>query len=771
MAVDQAVRSATRVPTPRADIRPPSRAASRRPHERLQLEPTRVSLAILLALAAAIASLHVLFDAQAWWLVVMIVVTLVLGVAAGTRYLTPRRFVPTAASVVALVVVMTLLFAPGSAILGVIPYGATLERFGELVQAANDSIFRQGVPADAVAPLVFVLAAGLGLIAILADFVAIPGRRPALVGLLLLGVLAIPVFTRRDIADPVWFAITAGAYLLLLMAGRPGSRAGLAITLGVTAIVGALIAPNILPAIDGTVPNTAPGLSTGVNPILRLGEDLRQQSGRRVITYSTDTGTPHYLRLVTLEDFTGDEWAPTLTDVDKNNTTERFGQTPGLSAEIATSSLNSTVEVGNLSSRWLPLPYPPTSLVGTSNEWYWDAATLSVTSPGNTSRGEQYEVQSLVLDPTPDQLRAAGTVVSPGYTDYLALPDDLPELISTTATNVAGAAPTNYERAIALQEYFRSDAFEYSEEAPVDGEYDGTGMEIVATFLEERAGYCVHFASSMAIMARSLGIPSRVVVGFLPGSRISAQGEPGFAVSTDDLHAWPELFFDGIGWMRFEPTPGRGAPAAYADVSVAGVPAPAAPVGPAPGVTPSAAPSAAPSSSTAAPNLDDELATPDGALGVAVPWQLIVAVAVILLALVPAMLRSLQRQQLARRLRSGRASAVDAWVEVLRTAVDLGIRVSPTETPRESALTIAVGGSALASLVHAVELEGYAPHRHRDLGGLWADVRAVRTAMFAQAAGRRALIATALPTSLWRRIAHPLTVQPIVERTRATVDV
>ena len=728
-----------------------------------------MSLAILGALAASIASLHVLFDAQAWWLVVMIVVTLVLGVAAGTRYLTTRRFVPTAASVVALVVLMTLLFAPGSAILGVIPYGSTLERVGELLQAANDSIYRQGVPANAVAPLVFVLAAGLGLIAILADFVAIPGRRPALVGLLLLGVLAIPVITRPDIADPVWFAITAGAYLLLLMAGRPGSRPGLAFTVGATAIVGALIAPTILPAIEGTASNAAPGLSTGVNPILRLGEDLRQQSGRRVITYSTDTGAPHYLRLVTLEDFTGDEWAPTPTDVDENNTAERFGRTPGLSAEIATSPETSTIDVENLSSRWLPLPYPPTSLVGTNNEWYWDAATLSVTSPGNTSRGEQYEVQSLVLDPTPDQLRAAGTVVSPGYTGYLALPDDLPELISTTAENVAGAAPTNYERAIALQEYFRSDAFEYSEEAPVDGEYDGTGMEIVATFLEERAGYCVHFASSMAIMARSLGIPSRVVVGFLPGNRTSTDGEPGFAVATDDLHAWPELFFDDIGWMRFEPTPGRGAPASYADVSVAGVPAPAAPVGPAPGVTPSAAPSAAPTSS-AAPNLDDELNTPDGALGFAVPWQLLVAVAVILLALVPAMVRSLQRQRLARRLTSGRASAVDAWVEVLRTAVDLGIRVSPTETPRETALTIAAGGSALASLVRAVELEGYAPHRHRDLGGLGADVRAVRRAMFAQASGRRTLIATALPTSLWRRIAHPLTVQPIVERTRVTVD-
>ena len=744
-------------------------SASRRPHDRLQIEPIRVSLALLVAFAAAIASLHVLFKTQTWWIVVMIVVVTVLGVAAGTRYLTPRRFVPTAASVVALIALMTLLFAPGYAILGIVPFGPTLERFRELLGAANESIYRQGVPADAVAPIVFVVALGLGLIAMLADLVAITGRRPALVGPLLLVIIAIPVVTRPDIADPLWFAVTAGAYLVLLMAGRPGARPGLAVSIGAAAIIASLFAPILLPAVESTAANTAPGLSTGVNPILRLGDDLRQQSARAVIRYSTQTGAAHYLRLVTLEDFTGDEWAPTPSSVDRNNDVERFGSPPGLSDEVATSPETSSIEVSSLSSRWLPLPYPPTSLRGTANEWYWDTATLAVTSPGNTSRGEQYEVESLVLNPTPEQLLTAGTVVSEDFTGYTTLPEDLPDLISTTATSVAGAAATNYEKAIALQEYFRSDAFEYSEEAPVDGDYDGTGMDIVATFLEKRSGYCVHFASSMAIMARSLGIPSRVVVGFLPGDRTSTGGEPGFSVSTDDLHAWPELFFDGIGWVQFEPTPGRGAPASYADVSVAGVPAPAAPDGPAPGVTPSAAPSAAPSNS-ATQNSNGDPASPDVAVGVAIPWQLLVLFAVIALALVPAVMRSLQRQKLARRLRSGVASAVDAWVEVLRTAVDLGIKVTPTETPRESAITIGATGPSLDALVRAVELEGYAAEATRDVAGLWSDVRTLRRQLFERASGRRTVLATILPASLWRRITHPLTVQPLVERTRVTVD-
>ena len=96
-------------------------------------------------------------------------------------------------------------------------------------------------------------------------------------------------------------------------------------------------------------------------------------------------------------------------------------------------------------------------------------------------------------------------------------------------------------------------------EAPVDDGYDGDGFEVIAEFLEKKSGYCVHFSSAMAILARMAGIPARISLGYLPGDRVvGADTRLSYTVGTDDLHAWPELYFSGVGWVPFEPTPGAG---------------------------------------------------------------------------------------------------------------------------------------------------------------------------------------------------------------------
>ncbi|MGM3293757.1 transglutaminase-like domain-containing protein, partial [Escherichia coli] len=85
----------------------------------------------------------------------------------------------------------------------------------------------------------------------------------------------------------------------------------------------------------------------------------------------------------------------------------------------------------------------------------------------------------------------------------------------------------------------------------------GNGGDELEEFLTDdedgRTGYCEQFASAMAVMARSLGIPARVAMGFLEPTE---EGRGQWVYSTDDLHAWPELYFAGQGWVRFEPTPG-----------------------------------------------------------------------------------------------------------------------------------------------------------------------------------------------------------------------
>ena len=105
-----------------------------------------------------------------------------------------------------------------------------------------------------------------------------------------------------------------------------------------------------------------------------------------------------------------------------------------------------------------------------------------------------------------------------------------------------------------LQQWFRSGGgFTYSTENA-----RGSGMRAIRDFLlENKSGYCEQFATGMALMARIAGIPSRVGIGFLPGQ----SGKDGqYTVRMHDMHAWPELYFQGTGWVRFEPTPAARVP-------------------------------------------------------------------------------------------------------------------------------------------------------------------------------------------------------------------
>ena len=111
-------------------------------------------------------------------------------------------------------------------------------------------------------------------------------------------------------------------------------------------------------------------------------------------------------------------------------------------------------------------------------------------------------------------------------------------------------AEGNFAKAVALQDWFRtSGGFRYSLE-----QRSGSGMDLLAAFVtNDRVGYCEQFAAAMAAMGRVLGIPSRVVVGFLDGDTLE---DGRILYTSDDRHAWPEMYFAGVGWVRFEPTPG-----------------------------------------------------------------------------------------------------------------------------------------------------------------------------------------------------------------------
>jgi transglutaminase-like putative cysteine protease len=139
--------------------------------------------------------------------------------------------------------------------------------------------------------------------------------------------------------------------------------------------------------------------------------------------------------------------------------------------------------------------------------------------------------------------------------EFTALPPSVPLRVQELAEKIASDAENNYDRAKAIETFLRSKQFRYELN---DVPETPAGMDFVDHFLfETRRGYCDHFSSSMVVMLRSLGIPARWVKGYLPGE---ARYDPRsrqyvVTVRNRDAHSWVEVYFYGVGWIPFEPTP------------------------------------------------------------------------------------------------------------------------------------------------------------------------------------------------------------------------
>jgi transglutaminase-like putative cysteine protease len=174
--------------------------------------------------------------------------------------------------------------------------------------------------------------------------------------------------------------------------------------------------------------------------------------------------------------------------------------------------------------------------------------------------GLSYTVESVVPRYDVARLRAADEPPTGDIAErYLALPAAFPAELVDQARGITAGATTRYDRAIALQDWFRS--FTYDRSFPA-----GSSHNDMQEFLAQRRGYCEQFAGTFAAFARVVGLPSRVAVGFTPGER----GDDGrYYVQGRHAHAWPEIYFAGVGWVPFEPTPGRGNAAAVQYTGVA----------------------------------------------------------------------------------------------------------------------------------------------------------------------------------------------------------
>ncbi|WP_436787285.1 transglutaminaseTgpA domain-containing protein [Yinghuangia sp. YIM S10712] len=759
----------------------------------------RMAVAAAIATSLTASSLLPLVKQGAWIAQALGAVAVVAVTGELVRRLSVPRPLIGPIQLVVLVPYLLLVLVPDVA--GPIPTPDAIRAYGDLLDAGGNDVqnFAPPVPStDGIGAILVTVVAG---VAVMVDVIAVTYAQAAPAGLPLLALYSVPAALAESGLGWTVFLLSGLAYITLLLAegrerllrwgrplappgangprprpwGRGGGRIGLA-TLAVAVAIPAVIPMTANRLVDDDTSGGSDRITT-INPVVNLQNELNRPENVDLLTYVTDADDPMgmYLRIAALDNFDGNSWQPSeqaLTEVSRPLPTPQ-----GLTSDIRREVVNTTVSVEkNYRQGSLPLPYAASRVSVPGNWRYSHEGRLVLGDDGQTVSGLDYTVESLDINPTDEQLRAANAV-APDMDGYRYVPQSLREAFQPIVDEKTAGAGSMFDKAVMLQNWFTSSEFTYDTKVP-----KGNGASALEDFMQHKTGYCEQFASAMAVMARMVGIPSRVAVGFVPGEPI---GNNTYQVGSHDAHAWPELYFVGTGWVRFEPTPARGTSPGYTET----VPMP---------VVTSQAPTAAPTESSAAPTpaqsqacageacvspTPSEAAAAGGGGGDSWLSGVLIGVGVTALAALVLAGPMLVRQRVRRRRLAAlsRDFAVDsggrdpgdavlgAWQEVLDTARDVGIRAQESETPRQLTARLldtvnaapagdaqqdahaAAAREALPRVALAAEQVMYAPEAPQRTIGLAEDVRVVRAALLASVSGGTRFRAAVLPASAFRR--------------------
>lgn len=517
-----------------------------------------------------------------------------------------------------------------------------------------------------------------------------------------------------------WFTGTA------VRGRRALSRAGIGVTaLALVGTTAGLAIPFTKdpPAVAWRNKNQTTARTT-VSPLVDIR--TRLVSRGNVVAFNVNSPVRAYWRLTSLDDFNGRIWSSKgdYRDVDND---DGLGDRPGT---LATQQY----AIADLKSIWLPAAFRPATSPSLDDISYDGNADAFITA-NETSDGLVYRVTSAVRELTADQLRAA----RPRGIDesQLSLPGVDPR-VRALAAQITRGQTTAYDKALALQNFFRSGAFRYDLNVE-----PGHGGDDIARFLfTTRRGYCEQFAGTFAVLARLAGVPSRVAVGFTPGD---TDGSGNYTVRELHAHAWPEVYLGTAGWVAFEPTPGRGMPGAegytgavesQANTSSPAVASTAVPTTQVPSPAGEDDGSGA-TTTTSVPGRADES---DGLGG---RWLKILAIVVAVLAVIGGLIGSVPLLIARRRARRWAAASdaaervLVAWNDTNEALQFAGARVRRSDTPAERVAAVdeilGDGGVAtLERLATIVDVAAYAPPRLAEADAEEARVSAaeVRRAAF-----------------------------------------
>ena len=686
---------------------------------------------------------------------------------------------------------------------GIIPTAATRGALAEEVGIALELVRFGTAPVVAATGLVAALAGIFWLLGALTGYGAV-NRRPLLMTIPILGFYLILATLDRRPPEWWWPVLMAACGAACLLAATERGAAGRVrsirsgqvvatrgrllplLTLGVVA----LSAGGAARVFAATVPEaglvawrSATGfggsLFGGVsyNLFADMQQDLVGQSDEILfyarVSPSQLPASEHYWKLINLDTYDGEFWLPSNMSVVLPQSEEDW-ESQDLAYTGPTVRVESVVRIVALRQNVLPVLYSPRSLM-TDDELlgasYRAREDGSILLDGRTRNDLLYRVTSDIplidlsvlastggaLSPIFENARVAGAFsVEPSSTQvplapssvrefYTELPDEFPEEVQDLARQETAQTSTAFERAMVLENFFRaSGGFVYDASA-----FTGHSSLDLVSWLTDvesqnyRTGYCEQFAAAMALMARTLNIPSRVVLGFAPGEIVDSNGDELIIVRARHAHAWVELYMPGQGWLRFDPTP-RGDGINPATVSQLGfdpgiyLPAPTTPEA---GTSPTV-PGGLPNDEFFDPGADPTTGLPSSPGADLVAWALALLVLIVVVASVPA-LKSIRRAARMKKLASG--DLVAGWSELTDRLTDLGHRIGWSQTPNEVANRVDRAILPLASRLAADVYGGRTITDGREV------YRQAEAALRIRYPGWRWWLSWIQPRSLWSR--------------------
>ncbi len=562
--------------TPSRPTAPPTQPPQPRTIQRAPEQPSNNVTPVFAAITTLCAStaLSGVIEGSVWLGHAAVAIIVIAGTGIGLRAMRFPILLIGLAQLFALMCLVVALFTT-EGVLGFLPGPKAVEQIGDVLRDAV-TVVQTGVPpVEPTTPILCLVVIAIGLVAVLVDSLAVAAGTPAASGLVLLCVYAVPA-SLADEMLPWWsFVLGAGSYAVLLAVdgthrhqvwrGRSprssssgGNNATAPVTLVSVAVVLALIVGAVFTPVGtvGQLPGNvgAGGLASGgfsLKAFTKLRGMLDQKGNQEMFRIRGLTDDRRYLRATTLKAYIANEgWdlGPGMPNGRSLNT--ELPLEPGRSPNGETTRVE--IEPVNSEDNWAPVYPSPRLIEGLPADARFDELSGAV----YTRRPRKFNTYVEFVDlnqPTYEQLRQSPSAAGEVGPQYTELPQLNPR-ITNLARDLTAGKSNQWDKVLALKDYFNpNNGFTYKTETARASSQDA----LLDFLFNGKTGYCEQYASAMAVLVRAAGIPARVAIGYTSGYSVSDYR----SITTQDAHAWVEVFFPQYGWVTVDPTPltdGRG---------------------------------------------------------------------------------------------------------------------------------------------------------------------------------------------------------------------